>query len=452
MSATASQRQVRFAALALAAALLVILVATLMPFRAAPRALALSAFLGTFVWLPSSPFDFPRNILLFMPLGASLAALLDARGVARPTTRALTFLAALGLTVLVESLQYFLPGRQPNVADIVANTLGGLLGLGSWRLWQMRATLLPRLARWLTPKRALSVTAVYLFLILALTLALRSSVTLRTWDPDFPLLLGNERTGSRVWKGRLADLAIADRAATPTEAARLVAGEPALAVMGTAVRAAYPLRGPDGLTDASGHLPPLTWRGTEQPPAPRNDGTDLGADGWLATEEPLTALSQRLQQTDQFTVSLQAAAAQATQEGPARIVSISRSAYARNLTLGQEGSDLIIRLRTPLGKRNGTVPELVVEDMFAGTQPQRIVVTYDQGRMTVYGTAVLAPRYIDLAPGIALVAYLVSHDYWDIPLTPVQNWFYWTFYGVFTLLPPALLWLLVRRRAVLAGR
>ena len=52
------------------------------------------------------------------------------------------------------------------------------------------------------------------------------------------------------------------------------------------------------------------------------------------------------------------------QHGPARIVSYSLNPSYRNFTLGQEGSALIIRLRTENTNLNGTEPMLIVEHVF----------------------------------------------------------------------------------------
>jgi hypothetical protein len=47
------------------------------------------------------------------------------------------------------------------------------------------------------------------------------------------------------------------------------------------------------------------------------------------------------------------------QFGPARIFTISRNPLERNLTIGQEGADLIIRLRTPATCMNGLPPSTI---------------------------------------------------------------------------------------------
>jgi VanZ family protein len=72
------------------------------------------------------------------------------------------------------------------------------------------------------------------------------------------------------------------------------------------------------------------------------------------------------------------------QGGPARIISYSRNPTFRNFTLGQEQSDLVIRLRTTNTDPNGTEPQLVSKGVFEIGAPQHIVVTYDFLEQVVY--------------------------------------------------------------------
>lgn len=53
------------------------------------------------------------------------------------------------------------------------------------------------------------------------------------------------------------------------------------------------------------------------------------------------------------------------QSGPARILTVSHNTWSRNLTVGQDGPDLIVRLRTTATDFNG-IPEHVVKDALAG--------------------------------------------------------------------------------------
>lgn len=72
------------------------------------------------------------------------------------------------------------------------------------------------------------------------------------------------------------------------------------------------------------------------------------------------------------------------QRGPARIVSYSKDKGSRNFTLGQEGRDVIVRLRTTQTDLNGRNPEVRVEDAFTQGVPSHLVVTYDKAIERVY--------------------------------------------------------------------
>jgi hypothetical protein len=78
------------------------------------------------------------------------------------------------------------------------------------------------------------------------------------------------------------------------------------------------------------------------------------APAWLATAIERSALH----------VSLEVRALRAEQLGPARIFTLSLDPYLRNLTVGQEGSDLIVRMRNPSTSTNG-MPSYVIKNFFS---------------------------------------------------------------------------------------
>ena len=81
-----------------------------------------------------------QNLLLFIPLGAALAW----NGV-RPL-RAIAIGATLSFTV--EFIQQWLPGRDPSVGDIVANTISTAIGVGLVVTAPRWLTVSPRRAAW----------------------------------------------------------------------------------------------------------------------------------------------------------------------------------------------------------------------------------------------------------------------------------------------------------------
>jgi hypothetical protein len=86
-----------------------------------------------------------------------------------------------------------------------------------------------------------------------------------------------------------------------------------------------------------------------------------------------------------FQVTLRVRSARPRQNGPARIFTISEDASLRNLTLGQEGSDLVLRARAPGTSPNGT-PQQYVSGVFANRDWHTI-------HLAVYGDTV--DLYVD---------------------------------------------------------
>lgn len=103
--------------LAIVAALAVILVITLRPTGSSEVAAVNWWCIGC---SELGTLDLLYNIALFVPLGAALA--LYGMSVARVLP------LSLALSISLEALQITLPGRDPTLSDVAANSLGGLLG------------------------------------------------------------------------------------------------------------------------------------------------------------------------------------------------------------------------------------------------------------------------------------------------------------------------------------
>ncbi len=104
-------------ALGLAAALLVILGATLFPVRAEHR----PDFVACLVCGQRGTGDALANLILFAPLGAALAVI----GYFGFLPVFYAFLLSCG----IELAQMIIPGRDPSLGDVAFNTLGALVGL-----------------------------------------------------------------------------------------------------------------------------------------------------------------------------------------------------------------------------------------------------------------------------------------------------------------------------------
>jgi hypothetical protein len=166
---------------------------------------------------------------------------------------------------------------------------------------------------------------------------------------------------------------------------------------GNALLASYRFTGRENDLNRFSHLPALIWRGAS-PGLIKDTAVCLGPDHWLETKQPASFLAERLSATSELTVGVTVKTDRATQAGPARIISLSSDPGHRNFTLGQQGRDLHIRLRTPLTGLNGTQPPLVVRDVFATDNVLDIIVTYNRAVLSVYIDGILSPQSLGLSP------------------------------------------------------
>lgn len=107
--------------------------------------------------------------------------------------------------------------------------------------------------------------------------------------------------------------------------------------------------------------------------------------GIAYTDDPPVWVSNVIEDSA-FELKLKVVSYNSHQEGPARIFTVSRDHYHRNLTVGQAQEDLIVRLRTPETGNNGT-PDYVVQQVFSQTSSnpdtQRIIIRVRSGRLEV---------------------------------------------------------------------
>ena len=103
-----------------------------------------------------------------------------------------------------------------------------------------------------------------------------------------------------------------------------------------------------------------------------------GAD--VATRAELVAAAERDQE---FETGARVISRSESQTGPARILTFSRGAYLRNLTLAQEGTTLVIRIRTPLMGLNGLLYELHVPEAIHEGVVTDILVRFRRGAVRV---------------------------------------------------------------------
>lgn len=96
----------------------------------------------------------------------------------------------------------------------------------------------------------------------------------------------------------------------------------------------------------------------------------------IGTEKPPTRLLNAIRKSGVITVEAWIRPANTKQEGPARVVTISRDPSNRNFTLGQEGDRFDVRLRTTRTSTNG-IPSLQSQPRTVTTKTTHVVYSRD---------------------------------------------------------------------------
>jgi VanZ family protein len=300
--------------------------------------------------------DFAGNMALYIPLGVALAH-------HRFRT---AFLLGLVLSTVSEVLQIWSVGRYAEVFDVAANVSG--LAVGFLAVRQLTADRRRNLATLRVGPGASLACALGATVLALLWGEGRSRSDFSNWSPDFQLLVGNEATGDRPWRGRLDVLGIFPESSTKDAARQLTTlddGDLRAAIR--RVPGSYVAEGP------------------------------LILDGGAARHIPAAAsfaLYDQARSRGRLTVIARATTASTLQKGLPRLVSFSKNTVSRNFDLGQEGRRLWFRVRTPVSGDNGMDWNLFVETspVLADDRAVTIVATYDGAIARVFGDGRLVGR------------------------------------------------------------
>jgi hypothetical protein len=348
----------------------------------------------------SSAEDVACNVALFIPFGLAASAFF-AGGVAVRQRLLLVAGTAALFSLSIEMIQTLIPSRFPSMVDVAANTIGAAVGCSAYELWQSH-------------RRGL-LLALYTACVCVFSLLLVRTARLAEWDRTFPLVIGNEANGERLWSGSVWRVEIADRAAGRTAIHSLLTrSEPDGAdtfarIMRDSVVASYDFGAVSSCRDSSGHLPTLVWNNGGECVGTAS-GVRLGYQGWLHTRLAAGGLTDRITATNQFTLTTSVEPANNWQTGPARIVSLSADADRRNFTLGQRGADFIVRVRNRLNGRNGSQFELVAPAAVRPGSQQQVAVTYDGSRLSIFVDDPEPRASLEMGPGLALAAQAVPRS------------------------------------------
>ncbi|MFQ5751855.1 MAG: VanZ family protein [bacterium] len=107
-----------------------VLIATLYPFNFVIDQKSEQQGLELFIlgWGESSLVDVNNNILLFLPLGFTVAGVFSRKRMTRGFITCLILMVSFVLSYTIETTQIFLPSRSPSLFDVFANCTGSMLG------------------------------------------------------------------------------------------------------------------------------------------------------------------------------------------------------------------------------------------------------------------------------------------------------------------------------------
>jgi glycopeptide antibiotics resistance protein len=386
---------------------------------------SISNTLRTFFRQSGSIDDLSANILLFIPLGFSLAGMLNNRYSKTRKIISIFFLCA-ALSLFMEISQLFLSIRSPSILDLLMNGFGGFLGA---ILLYFRSTFLAKISllrnhlreSCLTREKIIFMAIGYIGLLIFLVLSIQRTNNFSNWDQSFSLIVGNEMTGDRPWHGEISHLYIANQSLPESDVYQILDRHYFRDSIDIWV-SRYELSSGTKFPDKNGYLPDLVWHDSNSK-MEANEMLSIDQKSWLLTEEPATKLNHAIKQSSQFSLLLTIATNDYQQSGPARIVSLSKDLFQRNLTIGQDQDRLIVRLRTPWSGIEAKNPEFAFPGVFNDSHLHRLLITFDHAKLKLYVDSVENFYTIRLSADTLFFRFLPAVGIRNFQVTPVSQWF-----------------------------
>ncbi len=352
--------------------------------------------------------DVITNIILFIPIGFSVAILTTRRRIRPIVAMLIVLLAGAGLSLTVEVLQLCLPFRYSSFFDVASNAMGAGVGFLLYRLvarsvYKLLTRAVERGNDGHTTGWLIVTYALYLLCVLMVSSPLQESSLVNNLDKTYPLLLGNEPAGARPWSGSIKNLIITKHELSADGLDEYFSGRDLNIRDNGNVLAHYEFAGAAPYDDMTKNHSALVWKGTDTAHSPSNYA-HITPQRWLQTHETANFLSSWIMVTTRFTICITAAATAGFRPSwKARIVSVLADPYHQNISLVQIDDDLCVRFRSMTTGVNGTNPQFIVPDVFADTLMHRIVVSLNSTHLHVYVDSVQRHYELELGPGFALL-------------------------------------------------
>ena len=354
------------------------------------------------------------NMLLFVPFGFALSQFF--RGPKRTLLKSLTLAVVLGaaLSYSVEIVQLYMPTRDSAWDDVLANTLGSLIGMvigllsgqlifGKLSEWERSAE------QFFSLRRIMFAALLYFGFWFLISIPLQRKTHLNNWGPNSYLIVAYDVKEGTRWSGAVSLVQLWDHA---------VPADQAIGLTGNAASrqefAAEPYRRPlasynfeqaSPISSETGFLPSLTNRPvTTLPIKPFSSGRN-DASSVMMSEASVPSLSAAVHESNQVAIQVDCIPSRRNDRDSA-IFAIANSSGESDFLLRQVGSSLAVSFRNGLDSRR-TLLVWVVPDVFTPNVKHSVLFSYDgaQGFLYVDGKTVRKSYY--LGPGAALVQAFV---------------------------------------------
>ena len=359
-------------------------------------------------WGESGLLDILRNIIFFLPLGIGITWWLYLKKNSFKCSFIIIALVSFGLSYIIEIFQIFLETRFSSIIDVFSNTGGALIGFIGFSIVVQSISLYSKKGIGYIFGGAITL---YITLVIFILFLLVKATTLCDWNDSYPLIIGNELTENRPWEGVLSELYIVDQAISKKKIISILEKQHSKLLDCESLIAAFPADFEKLNSNENCLLPELIWKDQQEINVDTKNGIHVGNNNWLQTKTSATKLIRRLIKTSQFTFIIRIATKNTKQQGPARIISISENPNHRNFTIGQQGADLIVRLRIPLTGMNGTNPQLILPNIFLNEDFHTIIITYDGSVLQAYADEINNSINLKFKPWVTIpLKKLISYE------------------------------------------
>jgi hypothetical protein len=159
----------------------------------------------------------------------------------------------------------------------------------------------------------------------------------------------------------------------------------------------YDFASPSGplVQDRSGVGQPINLRISDPNSVRRSEGAlEVRGKTMIRSDKPAKKLIDAVRRSGSISIEAWIRPANTSQDGPARIVTLSKDSNERNFTLGQDKDKFEVRLRTTRTSTNG-IPALASPAKSLSTKLTHVIYTHDRGgqtRLFVNGKSVVAKK------------------------------------------------------------